>query len=253
MVGFETQKRRSRTANPGTQKRQKRKRNTDLITLGLINPGGKKVASKKKTSSTHKPKAQKRKPNPQPQKKRSGKRVHNPNAITGRTVQIIKQGALALAGLVATRQLPQLVLADKNTSWMGYLANLAVALGSATLANAFMKGAGVPVAIGGGLYIVDRVLTEQFSSAGQILSLSGVGDFKVAVNGARGLQGIRQGYFPLPVQYDAGGNPIIPQAILAAAQRGMAPAAAAGAAGAGSGMAGIRGPNRVNGNRLVAA
>jgi hypothetical protein len=171
---------------------------------------------------------------------------------------LLKNGALALGGLLTTRQVPQMVLQGKNTGFFGYLANLAVALVSAGIAGTVSKGAGAPVLIGGGLYIVDRVLTEQFSSAGQILSLSGAGDFKVAVNNTRGLRGVRTGYFPLPVQYDQSGNPIIPQAIIDAAQRGMLPAGsvampAPGGAGGATTMKGAGYPNRANGNRLLAA
>jgi len=276
MVGFSELKKRTRTANPQGKTRPRtkksgstnaRQRNPDLLTLGaLVNPQGAKkhMASKKgkpkpKTSTTPAAKSTKKKnrftnphqaaPGPRFRRKH---RTGNPN-LTNRTLALLKNGAFALGGLVATRQLPQMVLQGENKGYIGYLANAAVALGSGVLAESLMRGSGAPVMIGGGLYVVERILSEKFSSAGQILSLSGAGDSRVAVNGTRGLRGIRQGYFPLPVQYDNAGQPIIPQAIIAAAQAGMVSQAAVAAAAASPGMRGPGYPNRASGNRLIAA
>lgn len=262
MVGFTAIKRRTRTANPQPKKRaaassaKRRKRNPDLLTLGaLVNPhkkGARKMSKKKGAPKPKKQTTATKHRTPNPQKKR---RTKNPAKRAGsaspttRTMSLLKNGLLALAGLVATRQVPQIVLQGDNAGWLGYVANLLTAFGAAAAAGSVSKGAGTPVMIGGGLYLVDRVLTEKFSSAGQILSLSGMGDAKVAVNGTKGLRGVRQGYFPLPVQYDQAGQPIIPQAIVSAAQSGMVSQASIAAAA--SGMKGAR--NRLSGNRLAIA
>ena len=275
MVGFETLSRRTRTANPAKIARRRparsgakatRKQNPDLITLGGLlaaNPhkgARKKMASKKKGAAkpTKNPQAKHRTKNPAkitspaPVSHKAKKRTSNPLGLGTRATSLLKNGTLALGGLLITRQLPQLALAGNNTGWMGYGANFLTAILASIAADKVSAGAGGPVLIGGGLYLVDRVLTEQFSSAGQILSLNGCGDAKVAVNGTRGLSGVRQGYFPLPVQYGSDGQPIIPAAIVAAAQVGMQPALPAPATGSRT-VSGVGKTNRANGNRLLAA
>lgn len=230
MVTIERMKKRTRLVNP--QKRVSEgtrsaapaaKQNPELITLGaLINPqrgsSMKKLKSKSKSKKTAA-----RKPNPvvvfRPAAKHSnGKRrarKSNPN-IFGTGKEMIESGAYALAGLVATRQLPQLLLKEKNAGWKGYFANAAAAIASA-FATAKFAGpkAANDVLIGGGLYLVNRVLTEQVSPMGKVLSMSGVGDAAAASTMGR----VRPDYFPLPVQRDAQGNAIIPQAITDAVMR----------------------------------
>jgi hypothetical protein len=230
MVAIEKTKKRTRLVNPadrtpssGTraaQKRRPRKENPgELITLGaLINPQQRgSMQNKKSQKSNTKPKAA-RKSNPvyvlqappKPNGKKKPPRKSNPN-ILGTGKEMIESGAYALAGLVATRQLPQLVVKDKNTGWKGYLANAASAIAAAYAAGKFAGArAGSDVLIGGGLYLVNRVLTEQFSPVGKVLALSGVGDAAAASSVGR----VRQDYFPLPVQRDRSGKPIIPQAVV---------------------------------------
>lgn len=135
------------------------------------------------------------------------RRSSNPMLSSG--FNLLKFGAIALIGLVATRQIPQWVLGANNSSWVGYLANAATALVLGYLAHRFMgKEAGGAVLIGGGLYTVNRILQEQVSPIGKVLSLTGLGD-------PMALSGIGPGYFPLPVPLDSNGNAVIPAEIRA--------------------------------------
>jgi len=77
------------------------------------------------------------------------------------------------------------------------------------------------------LYLVNRIITEQFAPVGKILSLAGLGDAQAA-----GLGRIREGYFPLPVVVTRDGRPVIPRAIVQASvaeMRRTAPMVTAGA------------------------
>ena len=165
--------------------------------------------------------------------RRRGVRRHsgNPSRLSaGGIMNFLKLGLFALLGLIATRQVPQLVLGTGNVGIIGYLANAATAFVAGWGASKFLgRDAGMAAGIGGGVYVVDRVITDNFSQAGQYLSLSGLGD-------ADALGDIQPGYFPLPVPTDQAGNPIIPTEI-----RALPPAPAGGPVkvGGGSSMSGM--------------
>lgn len=164
--------------------------------------------------------------------RRAGHRRRNPQSMSiGGTGSILKSGFFALLGLVIARQVPQLVLGAKNTGWMGYLGNIVTTFLAAWAANMAKLGPGAArdVAIGGGLYTVNRLLSDNFSPVGKLLSLSGIGD-------PHALGDIQSGYFPLPVPTNAMGQPIIPAEI-----RSYGPPAALPA---GSGMSGINASTR---------
>jgi hypothetical protein len=141
--------------------------------------------------------------------KRSGpRRRRNPNLVS-KGADMLKTGTAALAGLVVTRQAPQMILGTKNTGPMGYLANLFAAILAAWAASRFVsKQIGAAVGIGGGLYLANRIISEQFSPIGKVLSLSGVGD--AAACGTMG--GWTDAYFPTPVVYE-NGRPQVPALI----------------------------------------
>jgi len=130
-------------------------------------------------------------------------RRRNPGMFSG-AGSILKDGFYALLGLVAARQLPQLVLGATNTGWLGYGANLLTTIVAAMIGQKFLGAeAGKMIGVGGGIYTVNRVIQDQMSPIGQVLSLAGIGDYTA-------LGDIQPGYFPLPVPTDASGNPIIP-------------------------------------------
>lgn len=143
----------------------------------------------------------------------------NPNILSG-GVNLLKMGLFALIGLVAARQIPQMILQANNTGIWGYAANIATAAIVAWIGGRFVgREAGNAMLLGGGLFVVNRVIGDYFSPVQKYLSLSGVGD-------PLALGDIRPGYFPLPVPTDAQGNPIIPAEI-----RALPPAPAPGAKG----------------------
>ena len=212
-----------------------------LMTLGFTNG---KAGAMAQTKGHKKKKSHAKAFNPSRHRKGGGgKKSHNPRGHRRRSrrnpgllaggANLLKSGFYALLGLVATRQLPQMVLGARNTGWVGYISNGVTALIAAAIANRTLgPTAGGPVLIGGGLYVVNRVFQEQFSPVGKVLSLSGLGD-------AMALSGIEPGYFPLPVPTDAAGMPIIPSQIRALpAPSAVIPAGAVNAkmAGAGNGL-----------------
>jgi hypothetical protein len=130
-----------------------------------------------------------------------------------------------------------LVLGANNTGFMGYGANLLTALIGAFLLQRFAgKSAGTMFGIGGGVYTVSRILTEQLSPVGKYFSLAGMGD--AAAAGGMGLIADRE--TAVPLQYDRAGNLVTPAYVTNAARAVMAsrPAPAAG------GMSGGRFGNR---------
>jgi len=227
-----------RLINPRTAQRKRagtrltgRKRNpAPLVTVGAINPRSKRTMTKAKK---RRPTSQRRRRNPivnrrpRPRARtRTTYRRRRRNPIT-RPVGALQLGLTALVGLVVTRQLPQLILGARNKGIVGYASNFVTALlagfGAGKLAK---KHYGEAVMIGGMLYVVNRILQEQFSPVGKVLSLAGVGDA-----GASGhLGAIEKSYFPLPVIVGRDGAPVIPEAIIEATRREIAAAQAAQAA-----------------------
>ena len=143
-------------------------------------------------------------------KKTVVRRQRNPSRVTSKATDLVKMGAFALGGLVLARQIPQAVLGGRNSGFVGYLANALTAIVAAAIISKYGgKPAGNAVGIGGGLYVVQRVMDEQFTALGRQLSLSGVGDSRASGS----LRGIGPAYFPWPVATDRAGNPIIPPQI----------------------------------------
>jgi len=206
-----------RKRKPTRAKQKRAKRNPGaLITLGAVNPQRRTM---KAQSKSHK-KRTSRRPNPFLKlKTKRAKRRSNPSTIS-KPFDLAKSGAIALLGLIATRQIPQMILQQKNAGWIGYASNFGVAVAAGALAGRFRnREAGKLIFIGGSVYTVSRILTEQFSPIGRYFALSGVGDAQAASLGV-----IKDGYFPVPVVLDEAGQPIIPRAIIQAAQPAPAPA-----------------------------
>ena len=86
---------------------------------------------------------------------------HNPFGISGR--EIVSMSLWAIAGGVATRAVPQLLLKDGNTGIMGYGANALTAAGLAWAADRFIGGsAGKGILIGGLVMLGGRVVADLF-------------------------------------------------------------------------------------------
>lgn len=173
-----------------------------------------KKTKKRATNPKAKPRRTKKNPGVSVRKvKTPHRRRRNPgNGPLSKGLDFAKTGLAALVGLVLTRQLPQMVLKEKNSGAMGYGANVVTAVASAALASRFAgRQIGAAVGVGGALYVANRILSEQVSPVGKVLSLSGLGDPLAADR--RQLAGIRPGYFASPEVYDRNGNAVIPDAI----------------------------------------
>lgn len=167
----------------------------------------------------------KHKPRRKPAKKAPRRSNPSPTKALRRGGDVLKTGAFALGGLVLTRQIPQAIFASRNHGFIGYLMNIVVAIAAAAVVTKVSgKPNGQAVAIGGGLYTVERILSEQLTPLGKALSLSGVGDARAH----GGLAGIRNAYFPWPVTRNPDGSPHIPREIIGAARPLAAPAAGVG-------------------------
>lgn len=202
-----------------------------LYLLGpSINPhkGGHKTVAQKKKPAKKTPAARK---NPfasaRPLNMPKPKRRRNPEGgnvagILTRPYEVLKFGLVALFGLVATRQAPQLAFGEKNESYLGYAANLATAVGGAYATGKFAgKTAGFAFGIGGGLYTANRILTDKFTPVGRVLSLAGIGDPQASKSLGRIVPGS-----VYPPSYDEQGNLKLPQNFVDAMQRRL-PAAPA--------------------------
>jgi hypothetical protein len=219
-------------------KRRKNPVGPATVLLGYLNPEGKHVMKTKKKKTIRR-----RAKNPivarafTRKAKVNGRRPRRRNplnmSIIGKPVELLKAGAIGAIAYFATRQVPQIVLKTRNTSWLGYLGNLLTALGCAGVAaKYFGPQAGQSAFVGGGMYLFGRVLNDQ-TPYGNALNLSGVGDPHAA-----GLRGLVPGFFSSPVITDRGGaaitaqfQPVIDAAVSAARAQNPAPAVAAGVSG----------------------
>jgi hypothetical protein len=183
-----------------------------------------KKTAKKKNPAARKnpfPKVRAMQRNFKPAKRRNG-RKRNPEmagamGAMGRPVEYLKFGLIALLGLVTTRQVPQMALGTKNTSWLGYAANLATALaGAYGTGKVAGKNAAVAFGTGGGLYTVNRILTDKLTPVGQVLSLAGLGDAQASATLGRIVPGS-----VYPPTYDANGNLKLPANFVAAMNKAL--------------------------------
>lgn len=200
---------------------KKRNNPAILYAVGPLNPERKAMPKTKKKTSPKTP--AKRYPfgfakklngnSVRPKKRRNGT-----SSLVAKPVEMLKTAMVALSGLVVARQLPQMVLAAKNSGPMGYAANIAVALLGGFLVGKFAGAQnGYMFAIGGTAYSVSRVLTEKLSPFGQYFALAGVGDAQAAGMGA-----IRPYDWNYPLQTDSDGRAVVPAYITRAVDRGIA-------------------------------
>ncbi len=171
----------------------------------------KKNGSSKKNPATGSKKNSNRKPNGH--SKSNPRRKSNPNVLAD-PKSLFVNILTALVSAVGTRQVPQWLLGANNTSWSGYLANIGTAIAATFAASEFVgPGAGQAAAIGGGVIVLDRFLTEQFSPIGNYLSLTGLGDATAATS----LGTVSDGFYLHPTIYNADGTPLIPHQVTDAA------------------------------------
>jgi hypothetical protein len=105
----------------------------------------------------------------------------NPGAL-GSPMDWITGGAGVLTGVVGTRALPQLILGASNTGVMGYLANGITAAGLGFIAHMVFprNRVLVPSVVAGGFAALIARVIGDYTSYGQYLTLTGVGDYMVS-------------------------------------------------------------------------
>jgi hypothetical protein len=106
----------------------------------------------------------------------------NPGVL-GSPLDWLTGGAGVLAGVVGTRAVPQLFLADKNIGGLGYFANAVTAAGLGWISHMVFPRNRVltaSVLAGGFAAVIARVIGD-FTTYGKYLSLNGgVGDYMVS-------------------------------------------------------------------------
>lgn len=179
--------------NPATKPNRKKKNPAGyLALLGNLNPNRTKRTKHMPKKKAAKASASKQIKKPMPKSRNpfmkaaklptSRPRKSNPDKI--QPVQMLKEGAVVLAGLITARQLPQLALGSKNTGPIGYAANFGIAaIGGVLLGMTVSARVGFAFAAGGAAYSISRVATEQLSPVGKYFALSGVGDASAASMG----------------------------------------------------------------------
>jgi hypothetical protein len=161
----------------------KRRRNplAQILSWAAGNParGGKKVARSrgktKRRATAHRSNAGRRRA--APKRVIHHRRRSNPGGL-GRPMDWIQGGAGVIAGVVATRAIPQLLMGASNTGTMGYAANAAAAIGAGWLTHMLFPRNGVlttAVIAGGFAGLLSRIIADQTPFGAQ-LSLTGLGD-----------------------------------------------------------------------------
>ncbi|HUW79491.1 MAG TPA: hypothetical protein VMV54_01200, partial [Acidocella sp.] len=129
--------------------------------LGHVNPKGKKKGASMAKKQAKKQPQKKRQPTAKTKiitrwrtraapKKKPKKRNPRRRGILTRPLDVIRLGALALAGLVITRQVPQAVLGTRNVGIVGYFSNvIAASLATAVMGRFVDREAAKAVGVGG--------------------------------------------------------------------------------------------------------
>ena len=100
----------------------------------------------------------------------------NPGSL-GRPMDWLQGGAGVIAGVVGTRAIPQMLLGASNTSYTGYAANAAAAVGLGWLTHVLLKKPVLTTAViaGGFATLLSRIIQDKTPFGAQ-LSLTGLGD-----------------------------------------------------------------------------
>lgn len=105
------------------------------------------------------------------------RRRSNPGSL-GRPMDWVQGGAGVIAGVVATRAIPQLLLGASNVSYTGYAANAAAAIGAGWLTHMLFPRNQVlvtAVIAGGFAGLLSRIIADKTPFGAQ-LALAGLGD-----------------------------------------------------------------------------
>jgi len=192
--------------NPHSSRPTAKKKGNTMATAGKKKPNGAKKHRKAPNGKATHTKKRKR-PNPT-------------FAGLGGTRELVTGGVSALVSAAAVRQIPQLVLEEKNTGGMGYLANIGVGIGTTWIASAI---GGTPAArgaaIGAVVILLDRVISDHVSPLAEYVKLSGTGDPMAYSK----LGTIRQGYFTHPNLQNPDGSMYVPPPFTDAALAAMPP------------------------------
>lgn len=147
--------------------------------LLLMNPKRRRVRNRTRASRPHR-RYRRRRSNPasyaapKVRRRRSNRRAHavvvrrrrgsNPLSLGGR--ELIPTALWAIAGGVATRAIPQLLLKDSNTGIFGYGANALTAVALSWAAERFVSpNAGKGVLIGGAVMLGGRLISDFFGKS----------------------------------------------------------------------------------------
>jgi hypothetical protein len=240
--------RRARTAKPASRKtgapRRKNPIGASTVLLGYLNPPEKTHMQKKQKKSKIRRAIKKNPTTVQafgrkaaPHRRRPRRRNPlNTSTLIGRPLDLVKAGVVGVLAYFIARQLPQILLKQKNTGWVGYVSNLVTALGTAAAANKMLGPTlGQAAFVGGGMYLVSRVSNEQ-TPIGRTLALSGIGDPQ-----ARGMGTLVPGYWASPAVVSKAGQPVPGQfQPIVDAVRAQLPAPQPVAAAASAGVSGGR-------------
>jgi hypothetical protein len=155
-----------------------------ILTLSLGNAarkGSVKMAKSKKHHKKHFAGAHRNAGRKSMHVKRFRGRGHRNPGMLGSVMDWVKGGIGVLGGVVVTRGLPQLVLADANQGAVGYLANgVTAALAGWASHLLFPRERVITASVlaGGFAALLARVIGD-YTTYGKYLSLTGVGDYMV--------------------------------------------------------------------------
>jgi hypothetical protein len=156
-------------------------------------------------------------------------RRRNPDGASAKSFAVsgVKAIVAGAVGAVGTRAIVQGVLGDKNTGAIGYLANLAVALGGGYAIFKFTKSYPIAMgwAVGGAANTLQRIWSEKIAMTSPAAAAPQLGDLDYSSNGLGGvgLSGFVNTGFALPSVTDGGGviqAPFTPNALPSATAAG---------------------------------
>jgi hypothetical protein len=200
-----------RVSRPGVRARSKNPLGEELILLS--NPRKKRNSHRSTSRSRRRTlSAARRRSNPF-RSSHTQRRRRNPKfsreGVKHFAIEGVKAIAAGAVGAVGTRAIVQGILGDKNVGMMGYLSNLAVALGGGWLLFKFTKSKSIALgwAVGGAANTVQRIWSEKVSMTSPAAAAPQLSDLDYSSNGLGGvgLSGFVNTGFALPSVSDGNG------------------------------------------------